>query len=149
MPSAPPVIDLPPPPTASQRSSLPAGAQPASRTPTADDLEARALERRAAMDRLQSDLAASARHRRMQRLDTLVAKAPEQYLRLGTQEIKSLRDLASYAQNMPAEEFARHVGSDKNDFAEWVRSTLQDDDWADAISRATTKDALIAAFAGL
>jgi hypothetical protein len=62
--------------------------------------------------------------------------------------LKNLRELRdALAQNISDEQFAHHVGGDRNDFARWVEEVLGDATCAKALRRARTRDAALKAVA--
>lgn len=81
-------------------------------------------------------------------LEGLVAQRPEEYFRLenGVQ-LRSLKELAEYLPRMDDDTFRRHVGSDYNHFADWVRGVFRDETLASRIAGAKTKSDLLAAIA--
>jgi hypothetical protein len=86
---------------------------------------------------------------RKQRLEKLVAQGPEKYFKLENGiEIKSLKDLVDYLPKMDEAMFKSHVSDTYNHFADWVRGSLNDADWADLLAKAKTKDDMIKALAG-
>lgn len=76
--------------------------------------------------------------------EVLQKEAPEgQYFNLENgQALKSLKDLKDYIPNMPEDIFSKHVNNEKNDFANWVRNVFKEDQLADKLSNAHTKDSI-------
>ena len=50
----------------------------------------------------------------------------------------NLRDLKHALDNITEEQFSYHVTEEKNDFANWVRAVLKDDECADEMMRCKT-----------
>lgn len=50
----------------------------------------------------------------------------------------NLHDLKHALDNITEEQFAYHVGDDKNDFAAWVRGVLKDEECANELMRCRT-----------
>lgn len=48
-------------------------------------------------------------------------------------ELKNLNELLTALKNMDVKTFSHHVNDDKNDFANWVRDVLKDEELANAI----------------
>lgn len=62
--------------------------------------------------------------------------------------LKNLRDLRdALAQSVSDEQFAYHVGGERNDFALWVEEVLSDATCAKALRRARTRQAAVKAVA--
>lgn len=61
--------------------------------------------------------------------------------------VKSMAEMSAAMQKMPEATFAHHVGTGKNDFANWVGAVLGDKDLADALRKAKSLKATAAAFA--
>jgi hypothetical protein len=96
------------------------------------------------MSRLQEQLNTSAASRRKSRLEKLVAR-PEASLKLENGiEISSLTALKDYLPKMDDALFAKYVTDKETKFAQWVRDSLHDDEWANEILKAKTKSDLIA-----
>jgi len=57
-------------------------------------------------------------------------------------EIRSLHELHYVLTKMNNEIFNYHVNENKNDFANWIRDTFKDNDLAEAVKKAKTKEAI-------
>ncbi|MFH1849927.1 MAG: DUF5752 family protein, partial [archaeon] len=57
--------------------------------------------------------------------------------------IRSLHELIDMLETMDEDTFHFHVNESKNDFANWIRGVLGDEDLAQRISDARTRDAVI------
>jgi hypothetical protein len=103
-------------------------------------------ESKAALENIQENLRLSAIRRRHDRLERLVAPSQAEYFKLENGvEIRSVKELIEYLPKMDDEMFKKHVGENYNHFADWVRGVFHDDDWADVLMQAKTKDAMLQA----
>ena len=57
--------------------------------------------------------------------------------------ICSLTDLVTSLKSMPGSTYLYHANQEKNDFANWVRETLGDDQLADELQKAKNQDQAI------
>jgi hypothetical protein len=82
-------------------------------------------------------------------IDRLATNDPTGYFHLENGvDLKSVKDLLEYLPKMDDALFTLHVGADYNHFAEWVRWVFNDEQLADRIASAKTKDAIRAAVIG-
>lgn len=67
----------------------------------------------------------------------------DKYFRLenGVQ-LKSIGELKDYIPKMPDDVFRNHVNNDRNDFANWIKYVFHEDELADKIGTATSKESL-------
>lgn len=80
--------------------------------------------------------------RAIQRLKT---DNPDEFFRLEDgSAIRSVFELKELLPRMPEEVFRKHVGSDYNHFADWVRGVFKEEDLAERISSAQNKDDMLA-----
>lgn len=68
-----------------------------------------------------------------------VAKSGETFWTTNGEIIATLLELKEALGRMPEEVFSYHVTKDKNDFAQWVETVLQDKECAAALRRARKK----------
>jgi transketolase len=72
--------------------------------------------------------------------------APEEYFKLwGGEIIKTIPELKTALERMPAATFRHHVTEDKNDFARWVQHCFGDKVLAELFRKHPTKEAMVAA----
>jgi hypothetical protein len=80
-------------------------------------------------------------------LEKIVVKkdiSSDQYFRLQSgKEIKSVLELVEYLRETNDDDFKQYVSNDKNDFASWVRGVFHNDQLADRMQTANSKDELI------
>ena len=71
-------------------------------------------------------------------------KEAENFFHLkGGGAVKTLGELMEVLKDMPEEEFNHHVNSETNDFARWTGNSLHNQDMANKIGSAKTKEALL------
>ncbi|MGM5484371.1 MAG: hypothetical protein ACQEP1_00685 [Nanobdellota archaeon] len=68
------------------------------------------------------------------------AKGEEKFFMSNGETISDLIDLADAFENMADDVFRHHVNSDKNDFAEWVKGVLEEENLAENLSKENDKD---------
>ena len=71
----------------------------------------------------------------------LLSKVPEEYIFwcYGGATFRDMKELAEGLVAMSDDVFAYHVNSEKNDFCNWVRDVVQDDELASDLARATNR----------
>jgi len=57
--------------------------------------------------------------------------------------INSLKDLAEALDIMASKTYGHHVTSSRNDFANWIREVLDDEDLADAVKKCKGKESVL------
>jgi len=66
---------------------------------------------------------------------------PENYFRVCSgAELASLEEFLDALKTMSEDAFKHHVKDGKNDFSDWVRDVIKDDELADALIHATTRE---------
>jgi len=73
--------------------------------------------------------------------ETLQDVHPDNTFKLNTgKEIKNLKQLLHVLKDISPDSFAHHVNDDKNDFANWIRDSVKDEELADMMERTTDFD---------
>ena len=76
-----------------------------------------------------------------ERAQKFLAKVPEEHI-FWCYDGTTFRDMKELAEGLAAisdDVFAHHVNSEKNDFCNWVRDVIEDDELASELVAATTK----------
>jgi hypothetical protein len=76
-----------------------------------------------------------------ERVQKIMAKVPEEYIFwcYGGTTFRDMKELADGLSGMSDDVFAYHVNSEKNDFCNWVRDVIEDDELAMELSAAITR----------